>query len=219
MIKFENVTMDSFGHASFEVKPGSSCKIIVNSRHDKKILLGTMLGLLKPAGGIVRLFGRDIYSISEQESFAILSKVGVAWQDGRLISNLKVWENVILPACYHQGKRPEDLEGKVVALLGDLKIGGGNLSGFMGESPGHLSVHEKRLAGLIRAMLPEPELVIYDSLFEDLAPEETDFLTKLTQDFQSERPGRVSVYVSSDEQSLQHIETDMALKQAKRELR
>lgn len=218
MIQFENVTTDGFEYISFETRPGTSCRIIVNSGYDKEMLLAAMLGLRKPEGGRVFVLGKNIYETTEGESNKVFSRVGVAWKDGRLISNLKVWENVILPSCYHQGKRPEELEEKVLALCRALKMDG-NISGLMGALPGHLSQHERRLAGLMRAMLLQPELIIYDSLFEDIDTDEMGVLTQLTKDFQLERPGRVSVYISSDEESLQHMETDMTLKQVKRELR
>ncbi len=216
MIQFENVTTESFDYASFEVRSGCRCKIIANSRHEKQVLLDTIVGLRKPLAGRVFLLGKSIYSIPEQELFKVLSRVGMVWQDGRLLSSLTVWENVILPSYYQQGKRPDDLEDKVIALCRALKIGGENLSGFMGKMPGHLTPHEKRMAGLVRAMLTEPELIIYDAPFKDLPSEETEGLGRLTQDFHLRKVGRISVYISVDEKSMQHVESDMTLKQINR---
>jgi len=218
MIQFKNVTSDAFEDASFEVEAGCSCKIITSSGYVKKVLLDTMLGLRKPASGSVFLFGRDIYCVREQEFLEIMSRIGVIWQDGGLISNLKIRENIVLPSCYHQGKRAGDLEGKVSDLLGSLRISG-QISEFMGALPGQLQVREKRLAGLMRSILSEPELVICDSLFEELGPEDAEVLTRLMRDFQMEKQGRASIYISPNEQSLLHMETDVIYKQVKRELR
>jgi len=219
MIQLENVTTDSFDYASFEVMSGSRCKIITNSTREKEVLLDTLLGLRKPTGGRVFLLGKNIYSISDMEYFKIFTRVGMVWPDGRLISNLKVWENMILPACYHHRQSAEDIEEKVMALFSALKINDGNLAEFMSKAPVHLKPHEKRLTGLVRAMLTEPDLMLYDSLFEEISAGEAVVLKTLTQDFHLRKRGRVSVFISRNEQSLEDIEADMTLKQVERELR
>ena len=219
MIQFESITTDSFEYASFEIPPGTLCKIIMHSGYDKKIFLDTLLGLRKPAGGRAFLFGKNVYSISEQESFKIFRRLGMVRQDGGLISNLKIWENIALPAWYHQGKRPEELEGKAVALLSALGMDERGCADYMGKTPGELPAHEKRLAGMVRESLAEPELMIYDSLFEEIAPETAGALKALTLEFHSRRPGRSSVFISPDEQSIEHIKAGMILRQEGRELK
>jgi ABC-type transporter Mla maintaining outer membrane lipid asymmetry ATPase subunit MlaF len=82
----------------------------------------------------------------------------------------------------------------------------------MGKLPGPLPTHEKRLIGLIRAMLIEPELMIYASLFEGLSPDMSDRLMQVTTNFHAEKQGRTSVYITFDEQSIKDVRADITLR-------
>lgn len=213
MIRFEDITTEEyFNSVSFEIKEGILCKIITDSDYEKKTLIDVIFSMEKPVSGRVFLFGKDIYSVSEKESVKILTKIGIVPKDGGLISNLKVWENITLPIWYHTGKRPRDVEDRVIAIFGEMGKDT-SLAKFMGRLSGALPTHEKRLAGMVRAMLMEPDLIIYDSIFEGLNPETVSKLQGLTTKFHLEKPGRTSVYISSEEQSLKDIKADIVLKQ------
>ncbi|MBA4349538.1 MAG: hypothetical protein C0415_06080 [Thermodesulfovibrio sp.] len=214
MIKFEDVTTENFSSLSFEIKEGSVCKIITNSDNEKNRLLDTILGFHKPVSGRVLIFDNEIYSIPEKESIKIFKRIGVVLKEGSIISNLKVWENITLPVWYHTEIKPAEMEKKVISLFEEIGRDISYISGYMGKLPGPLPVHEKMLISLIRAMLMEPELMIYDSLFEGLNPEMMERLVKLTTDFHSEKKGRISVHISSDEQSLKNIKPNMVLNQS-----
>lgn len=208
MIKLEDITTRYFDSVSFEIKGGSVCKIITKSGDEKGVLLDTILGLQRPKGGIVFLFGKDIYSISEKECISLFKRIGVVFRDGGVISNLKVWENVTLPVCYHTGRRPEEMEERVIDIFKRMGKDISYISELMGKLPGPLSLHEKRLIGMVRAMLMEPELMIYDSIFEGLDPEKAGRLLGLTESFHSEKSDRASVYVTSNEQSVKGVKAD-----------
>ena len=220
MIRFEKVTTDrfEFENVTFRIPPGALCKIILHSRHYRKVFLNTMLLLQKPAAGTVFLFGKNGYSISGGEYLKIFQRVGVARDDGGLISNLNIWENVTLPALYHRKKRPEDLEDAAIAILSGTGMAGPEIAEYMCRRPGHLPVHKRGLAGLVRAMLTEPELIVYDGLFEEMGPEMAGALKTLATRFHSERPGRTSVFISTDDHSLRDIEADIILRQEGQEV-
>lgn len=213
MIRLENITIENLFSVSFEIKESSVCKIITSSDYQKRIFLNTILALQKPVEGRVFLFGKDINSISEKESFEIFRKIGMVWREGGLISNLKVWENITLPIWYHMGKVPEDFEEMILDIFKEMGKDILELSAYMKKLPGPLPVHEKRLIGMARAILMDPDLMIYDSLFEGLNFQMAERLVRLTTNFHSEKPGRSSVYISSDEQSLKDVKADIVLKQ------
>lgn len=213
MLIFKDVTNECFSLISFEIVRGSTCKIITHSAYEQKILLNTILGMQKPIQGEVLLFDKNIYSISEKELINIFKKSSIVWEDGGSISNLNVWENITLPACYHTGKKPEELEESIINLYKQM---GGEPSYLLknrGKFFGQLPVYERKLLGIIRAMLMEPELIIYDSLLEGLNPESLARITQLVIKFHTEKSDRVSIYVSSNEHSLRTINTDVVLKQ------
>lgn len=213
MIRFEDVSNECFASMSFEIGKGSVSKIILSSDYDRAVMLETALGLRRPKEGRVFLLGQDIYSLPAGESFKLFRRTGVVRRDGGLISNLKVWENIALPLWYHEGRGPSDIEARVIGLFGRMGMDADYLKGYMGRLPGPLPLHEKALIGLVRAMLTEPELMVYESLLEGLAPDKAGRLLALMQEFHSEKPGRTSVYLSSDEKSLEGIKADVVLRQ------
>ncbi len=212
MIRLENIDTECFHALSFEIKRGSECKIITRSEYENRKLLNVILGLERPASGRVFLLDKETYALSEKDSCRLLSRIGVVLKDGGLISNLKVWENIMLPVSYHTGKKPEDLETKVKQRFNEAGIDVPYLKELIGRLPGPLPVHEKRLIGLIRAMLMEPELIIYDSLFEGLSPDMSDRLMQMTMNFHAEKQGRTSVYITFDEQSIKNVRADIILR-------
>lgn len=216
MIRLEEVTTDCFDSVSFEIPAGSVCKLITDSDYEKRVLLNTILAVQRPAGGKVFLFGKDIYTASKKELLAILRNIGMVWSYGGLVSNLKVWENIALPVWYHRSIRPQDAEKRVLEIFGLMGEGASHLMDHMGSLPGPLPLHEKRMIGTVRAILMEPELMIYDSLFEGVSADMAEGALRLTTSFHSERPGRTSVYVSSDEDSLKDVKADTVIRQDER---
>jgi len=212
MIRLENVATACFESTSLEMRSGLVCKLITSSDHEKRVLLDTILAVKRPVSGKVFLFERDIWAVSKRDVLKILRKIGMVWSYGGLISNLKVWENITLPVWYHTAKRPEDLEGRVVQIFKEL---GKDVAGldYMGKLPGPLPVTEKRLIGVVRAILMEPEIMIYDALLEGLDSEMAERLLMLTTGFHSGRVGRTSLYVSSDEESLKGLKADITIRQ------
>ncbi len=211
MIRLENITTEDFNALSFRIRGGSVYKVVTNSDYENRKLLNVILGLQRPEHGRVFLFDEEVYVLSEKELNRLFSRVGTVLKDGGLISNLKVWENIVLPAWYHTGKKPEDMEEKAIQKFKEAGIEISYLKELMGRLPGPLPFHEKKIIGLVRAMLMEPELMIYDSICEGLSPEMSDRLTKMTMDFHSEKSGRTSVYVTFDEQSVKNVKADTTL--------
>lgn len=212
MIRIENITTEDFNALSFRIKGGSVYKVITNSDYENRKLLNVILGLQRPEHGRVFLFDKEMYILSSKELNRLFSRVGTVLKDGGLISNLKVWENIVLPVWYHSGNKPEDVEEKVVQRLKEAGMDVAHLEELMGELPGPLPVHEKRLLGFVRAALMEPDLMIYDSVFEGLNQEMSERFIKLTEKFHSERAGRTSVYITPDEQSVKGIKADDILR-------
>ena len=117
---------------------------------------------------------------------ALRRRVAVVDSAAGLISNLRVLENVLLPAEYH-GQGGKGTEERAFATL--EKVG---YCGSPMEIPGHLSLFQKRQAALARAMLMEPELLVYQGMFTDLAEKEQRILLAVALDFHREQAGRTS---------------------------
>ena len=182
-----------------------------------RVFIDTLLFLTKPLSGEVWLFDENRETLSENQQINTFKRIGMVWSSGGLVSNLKVRDNLFLPLAYHKGERAESVEEKVEALF--LKMGWDEaaLPDYMGKLPGLLPLHEKKLIGLIRTMLSEPDLVIYESLFDGLDLKQANNLLKITSDFHDEEEMRTTIYISSDEDALSRVRATVSLMQRGRE--
>ncbi|MBI3778064.1 MAG: ATP-binding cassette domain-containing protein, partial [Gammaproteobacteria bacterium] len=183
MIRFERVTQGPVRNLSFDLERGATVKILFDSEDRKNILFGLLAGLRRPDSGKILFFGEDLFAHAENERLALFRRVGVVPADGGLISNLKAWENLLLPAWYHRGLTAEQAERPVAEMFEQLEPGEGGLKQRMGDLPGQLSLYERRAVALARAMLMEPDILIYDFTFAGLDRDAAQQLMKLTGGF------------------------------------
>ena len=213
MIEFRKVTAAGIREASFSIGAGVSCKLVTESDLDRDLVLHLLLGSAPPERGQVALFGETLDGVSEERALVLFSRMGIVWSGGGFVSNLKVWENLLLPAMYHRGGEPAAYEGRVVDLLCRLGVEENLMPEYLQSLPGALPVQAQRLLGCARAALMDPEIVIYESAFEGLQRDVRAQLESFAVWFHTQRPGRTSVYLSSDEQSLRGLPADLVLRQ------
>lgn len=211
MIRFEHVRGEAFKGLSFELEEGATAKILCDSQAQKNELFGLLTGLRRPRAGSVLLWDANLHALGETERLAQFQRIGVVPEDGGLISNLKAWENLMLPAWYHHGTTARAAEQKVVELFGKLGQDEDGLRRWMGQLPDGLSLHEKRAVALVRAMLMQPDVLIYDSLFAGLERDATQRLMDLTREFHAGKPGRISLYLCPDDATSARLSTDQTI--------
>ncbi len=199
MIRFERVTKGPVRNLSFDLESGGTAKILFDSEDRKNLLFGLLAGLQRPEAGKVLFFGEDLFAHEEKERLALFRRIGVVPAHGGLISNLKAWENLLLPAWYHRGLTAEQAERPVAEIFDQLGPGEAGLKQRMGELPGQLSLYERRVVALARAMLMEPDILIYDFTFAGLERDAAQRLMKLTGEFHGRKAGRVSLYLCPDD--------------------
>ena len=132
------------------------------------------------------------------EKFADMPFAAIVPADGGLIGNLKVWENLVLPAAYHGSLRSSDLETQAAAVLAGFGISGAKFEVLCTTLPDHLDRFERRLCAFVRAMLTQPRLMVYDSLFDGLTREETAKVLQFDQSYRARFPGGTSVHLTAD---------------------
>jgi phospholipid/cholesterol/gamma-HCH transport system ATP-binding protein len=213
VIAFSNVTAPGFREASFRIGPGVACKLVTESDLDRDRLVQLLLGGQPAERGVVALFGESLAGATEERALALFSRLGIVWSGGGLISNLKVWENLLLPVLYHRGGEPAEYEAQVEDLLRRLGVEDRLVPGYLQSLPGGLPIQVQRLLGCVRAALMNPEIMIYESVFEGLQRDVRARLESFAVWFHTQRPGRSSVYLSSDEQSLRGLPADLVLRQ------
>src|SRR3989344_9125763 len=199
MIRFDHVTKGPVRNLSFDLDRGGTAKILFDSEDRKNLFFGLLAGRQRPETGKVLFFGKDLYARGENARLALFRRIGVVPSDGGMISNLKAWENLLLPAWYHRGLTAEQAERPVAEIFEQLESGEAGLKRRMGELPGQLSLYELRVVALARARLVEPDILIYDFTFAGLERDAAQQLMKLTGEFHGRKAGRVSLYLCPDD--------------------
>lgn len=162
MIEFENVGLryglgpEVLSDLSFSVPPKSFQFLTGPSGAGKTSLLRLMLMSLKPTRGLVRIFGQEASQIPRNEMPEIRRRVGVVFQDFRLLDHLTTYENVALPLKV-RGKEESSYQRDVTDLLNWVGLGE-----RMHALPPVLSGGEKQRAAIARALIDQPELLLAD---------------------------------------------------------
>lgn len=120
--------------------------------------------------------------------------------DGGLIGNLKIWENLVLPAAYHGDGKPRygELEQRAARVFAQFGISGASFEALCTTLPDHLGRFEQRLCAFVRAMLTEPRIMVYDSLFDGLSREETGKVLAFDRSFHAQFPLGTSLHLTAD---------------------
>lgn len=164
-LHFGDVT--ALKNVSFAVTPGETLILLGAAGSGKTTLLKTALGLLRADSGRIVLFGRDVTAIRESEWFDVRSRIGVLFQEGGLFDSLTIGENVAYPLRNQKQLRcaEEEIPVKVERSLQFVELGH-----TLEKVPSELSGGMRRRAGIARAIVSEPALLLYDSPTAGLDP-------------------------------------------------
>jgi cell division transport system ATP-binding protein len=141
---------------TFSIEPRSFQFLTGPSGAGKTTLLRLMLLSVRPTRGLVSLFGEDVSRISKDKLTGLRRRMGVVFQDFRLLEHLTTYENVALPLRV-QGKEEASYRAEVVELLRWVGLGD-----RMHVLPPVLSGGEKQRAAIARALIVRPELLLAD---------------------------------------------------------
>jgi len=211
MIEFRDVCAGCLKPLSFVIPLGSVCKIIASSGEEKSDFVNMALGMKKPDKGSVFILGKDIYSITEEEYIELFKSVGVVMERGGMISNLSVWENLALPAEYHQSQSMDRLEESIVEMFGRLGYQTGRLADLMRSMPTFVPAHEMALLSIARTLLLRPDHIIYNSSTDSLGHPVLDKITTTQMRFHNENENRTSMFITSNPASLRAVSADKTI--------
>jgi phospholipid/cholesterol/gamma-HCH transport system ATP-binding protein len=169
-----------FEDVSMEIPKGLVTIVLGPSGTGKSVFLKHLVGLLKPDRGEVWVDGQNIPALRERELYEVRKKFGVLFQDGALFGSMTLYDNTAFPLREHTRRS----EGEIRQIvMGKLEIVG--LTGAEKKFPGEISGGMRKRAGLARALVLEPEIILFDEPDSGLDPVRTAFLNELVLDLKA----------------------------------
>ncbi|WP_297445596.1 ABC transporter ATP-binding protein [Desulfurobacterium sp.] len=209
-IKVENLKK-SFGNkivhdgVSFNVYEGEIFVIMGPSGTGKSVLLKQISGLVTPDEGKVIVYGKDVFSLSEEEKFHFREELTYVFQGGALFDSLTVWENVAFFLLENKGIPVEEARKEAERYL--------SLVGMHGTEdlyPSELSGGMRKRVAIARALCVNPKCILFDEPTSGLDPIMTAIIDKMILKLKNEL-GKTCVVVSHDIKSAFRIADRMAI--------
>ncbi|MEW6444404.1 MAG: ABC transporter ATP-binding protein [bacterium] len=178
--------------ASLEVPDGKIAVIIGGSGAGKSVLLKHIIGLIRPDSGQIYVDGKDICRLSGWELRETRKKFGMLFQASALFDSMSCGENVAFPLREHTRLREKEIRARVRDML--AKVG---LHGIEEKYPAELSGGMRKRVGLARALILEPEIVLFDEPTTGLDPITSSVINRLILSTQK-RLGLTFILISHD---------------------
>jgi phospholipid/cholesterol/gamma-HCH transport system ATP-binding protein len=159
---------------NFDIRKGESVVIIGRSGGGKSVLLKHLIALLKPDAGQVLIEGEDIVPMNERQLLRVRQKFGMLFQGAALFDSMTVAENVAFALQRDHSLSEAEVARRVSEVLEMV-----DLPGTEDKNPSELSGGMKKRVGLARAIIYQPEIVLYDEPTTGLDPIVSDSIDQL----------------------------------------
>jgi phospholipid/cholesterol/gamma-HCH transport system ATP-binding protein len=163
---------------------GMISMILGPSGTGKSVCIKHMVGLLYPDDGDVLVHGESVPNMQDDELFEMRKKFGVLFQDGALFGSMNLFDNVCFPLRQHTDKSEEEIADIVNRRLGEV-----GLADAGEKMPNELSGGMRKRAGFARALVLDPDIVLFDEPDSGLDPVRTALLCELIQEVHAENGG------------------------------
>lgn len=197
---------DVLRNISFEVAPGEALCVLGRSGTGKSVTLKLIIGLIKPDSGVISVNNENIVAMDEDGLSKVRSRIGFLFQSAALFDSLTLYENLAFPLKRLWEKTPdEEIAGIVQKNLDDVGLGKDGQ-----KMPAELSGGMRKRAGLARALMLEPSILLVDEPVSGLdrvtASEIDDLLLRVR-----ERDNTTMVIVTHDTHEARRVSDRVAV--------
>jgi phospholipid/cholesterol/gamma-HCH transport system ATP-binding protein len=202
----------SFGHnrvlkgVNLTIEEGETNVIIGKSGSGKSVLLKHIVGLLFPDEGYVKVGGEIIHNTDSKKLYRIRRKFGYLFQGAALFDSMTVAENIALPIVENENNLTEIELNKKISKMLELV----DLPGTEKLKPAELSGGMKKRVGLARALITDPEYILYDEPTTGLDPIMSDSIDGLIKHL-AEQLNVTSIVVTHDMFSVKNVADEIAM--------
>ncbi|MHB8216952.1 MAG: ABC transporter ATP-binding protein [Candidatus Sulfotelmatobacter sp.] len=179
VIVFEDVALgfadnEVLRGVSFRLARGETKALFGVAGSGKSLILKLVLGLIRPDSGRIVVLGEDISQMREEDMFALRGKIGMVFQESALFDSLTVRENVAYRLMEERGVYDQEIDRRVREALHFVE-----LEHTLDLNPAELSGGMRRRVAIARAIITQPELLLYDSPTGGLDPVTSNTIIEL----------------------------------------
>jgi phospholipid/cholesterol/gamma-HCH transport system ATP-binding protein len=187
------------------IPEGQISMILGPSGTGKSVCIKHMVGLLYPDEGDVLVHGDSVPNMRDDDLFEMRKKFGVLFQDGALFGSMNLLDNVAFPLRQHTDKGEDEIMEIVTRRLKEVGLGGAG-----DKMPNELSGGMRKRAGFARALVLDPQIVLFDEPDSGLDPVRTALLCELIKEIHEENGGAY-VVITHDIMSARRVAEYIAI--------
>lgn len=164
-----------------DVYRGENVVVLGRSGSGKSVLIKIIVGLLKPDGGSVKVFGREVTALTDRELRELRGKIGFSFQGSALYDGMNIKDNLAFPLVRNKRNLTRrQINAAIEQVLDDV-----GLSQTISQMPAELSGGQKKRIGIARTLILEPEIMLYDEPTAGLDPLTSVEINNLINEVQS----------------------------------